>query len=100
HHRVEIATQCLEAAAAQSIVAAELDDGDGGTVLRKERGEPRTTSGGRIAAAAGVDDAMWIVLGIEPLLQQRRPARARSSSVTRRTPVAASGAPRTAACAQ
>jgi len=39
-------------------------------VLRKERGEPRATSGGRIAAAAGVDDAMWIVLGIEPLVYE------------------------------
>ena len=72
--RVDIFAHGVEISAAQAVVAAKFDNGDRGPMLREQRRESRASASGRIAADAGIDDAMRKMLGGEPILQQRRPA--------------------------
>ena len=55
-HRIEIVAGRLEIAAAQPVVAAQLDDDDGRLVPREQRRQPRPSAGRRVAGDAGVDD--------------------------------------------
>ena len=80
-HRVEVRARARDRAAAQAVVAAELDHDDGRLVPGEQRGQARTSAGGGVAADARVHDAMRLAARLEACLQQVGPAAARRQAV-------------------
>ncbi len=64
---------CLQRQAAQTVVAAELQDDDRRLVQLQRARQASPCAAGRVAADAGIHHAVSVTLRGEPLLQQRHP---------------------------
>ena len=67
--------------AAQSVVAAQLDDDVAWPVLRQQRAQARAAAGGGVAADAGVDHPCVQAFRTEFLFQQGNPAGAPAQAI-------------------
>jgi putative ABC transport system ATP-binding protein len=57
-HRLEVRAHVPYGQAAQSVIAAQLEDDDAGTVLTQQRRQARQSPARGVAADAGIDDAI------------------------------------------
>ena len=73
-HPLEVGARGLEGQPPQPVVAAELEDDDGGTVYGERSGQPREAPGRGLAADAGVGHAVPVTLCLQAVLEEGDPA--------------------------
>ena len=88
YDRIEIRARRREIAAAQRIVAAELDDHDHRPMLLEKAGEPGASARRGIARNRRIDDSIVISIRLELRGQQIDPALSGGEAITGRDGIA------------